>query len=267
MPLELGSFNVIIGMDWLANNHAMIVCDEKIVCIPFGDEILIVQGDESDKGKKSMLSVISYTKTQKYMEKDSGSSSDSFSDYDIGSYDYMSKNSSEYLMTFMDDRDLDLQFPKQTKERSPKPESTSTSRDPYKKKYSCGEVPEFMQEGEEKKNKRYKLSGSILLNTRESEERSINLNTTVGGKEDEVHEFRRSRPSGIDQAKRKAKAGSSSAGSANSFDVESLAKMMANGYVMASDLYNVQKSQEMSELLRIKKQDWNLRLRSWKFDV
>ncbi|GJY71015.1 putative reverse transcriptase domain-containing protein [Tanacetum coccineum] len=31
MPVELGSFDVIIGMDWLANNHAVIVCDEKII--------------------------------------------------------------------------------------------------------------------------------------------------------------------------------------------------------------------------------------------
>ncbi|GJR17678.1 reverse transcriptase domain-containing protein [Tanacetum coccineum] len=31
MPVELGSFNVIISMDWLANHHAVIVCDEKIV--------------------------------------------------------------------------------------------------------------------------------------------------------------------------------------------------------------------------------------------
>ncbi|GJU09811.1 putative reverse transcriptase domain-containing protein [Tanacetum coccineum] len=69
MPVELSSFNVIIGMDWLANNHAVIVCGEKIVRIPFGDEILIVQGDRSDKGKKSTLSIISCTKTQKYMEK------------------------------------------------------------------------------------------------------------------------------------------------------------------------------------------------------
>ncbi|GJV88365.1 putative reverse transcriptase domain-containing protein [Tanacetum coccineum] len=70
MPLELGSFDVIIGMDWLASNHAVIVCDEKIVRIPFGDEILIVQGDRSAKGKKLTLSIISCTKTQKYMEKD-----------------------------------------------------------------------------------------------------------------------------------------------------------------------------------------------------
>ncbi|GKB18406.1 putative reverse transcriptase domain-containing protein [Tanacetum coccineum] len=52
MPVKLGSFDVIISMDWRANNRAMIVCDEKIVCIPFGDEILIAQGDRSDKGKK-----------------------------------------------------------------------------------------------------------------------------------------------------------------------------------------------------------------------
>ncbi|GKE92763.1 putative reverse transcriptase domain-containing protein [Tanacetum coccineum] len=69
MPVELGSFDVIISMDWLASNHAMIVCDVKIVRIPFGDEILIVQGDRSDKGKKSTLSIISCMKTQKYMEK------------------------------------------------------------------------------------------------------------------------------------------------------------------------------------------------------
>ncbi|GJZ17824.1 putative reverse transcriptase domain-containing protein [Tanacetum coccineum] len=44
MPVELGSFNVIIGMDWLANHRVVIVCDEKIVRIPYGDEVLIVQG-------------------------------------------------------------------------------------------------------------------------------------------------------------------------------------------------------------------------------
>ncbi|GJX66218.1 putative reverse transcriptase domain-containing protein [Tanacetum coccineum] len=56
-------------MDWLAKNHAVIVCDEKIVRIPYGNEILIVQGDKSDKEKKSTLSIISCVKAQKYMEK------------------------------------------------------------------------------------------------------------------------------------------------------------------------------------------------------
>ncbi|GJT10120.1 putative reverse transcriptase domain-containing protein [Tanacetum coccineum] len=31
MPIELGSFDVIIGMDWLVKYHAVIVCDEKII--------------------------------------------------------------------------------------------------------------------------------------------------------------------------------------------------------------------------------------------
>ncbi|GKD62132.1 putative reverse transcriptase domain-containing protein [Tanacetum coccineum] len=45
MPVDIGSFDVIIGMDWLSKYHAVIVCDEKIICIPFGNEILIVRGD------------------------------------------------------------------------------------------------------------------------------------------------------------------------------------------------------------------------------
>ncbi|GJZ46199.1 putative reverse transcriptase domain-containing protein [Tanacetum coccineum] len=59
MSIDLGSFDVIIGMDWLAKNHVVIVCDEKIVRIPYENEILIVQGDKSDKEKKSTLSIIS----------------------------------------------------------------------------------------------------------------------------------------------------------------------------------------------------------------
>ncbi|GKC60029.1 reverse transcriptase domain-containing protein [Tanacetum coccineum] len=69
MPVELDSFDVIIGMDWLANHHAVIVCDEKIVQIPYEDEVFIVQGDRNGKGKKSKLSIISCTKTQKYIKK------------------------------------------------------------------------------------------------------------------------------------------------------------------------------------------------------
>ncbi|GJW33909.1 putative reverse transcriptase domain-containing protein [Tanacetum coccineum] len=56
-------------MDWLANHHAVIVCDEKIVRIPYGDEVLIVQGDRGGKGEKSKLSIISCTKTQKYIKR------------------------------------------------------------------------------------------------------------------------------------------------------------------------------------------------------
>ncbi|GKF75410.1 putative reverse transcriptase domain-containing protein, partial [Tanacetum coccineum] len=48
MPVELGSFDVIIGMDWLAKYHALIVCDEKVVRIPYGDEVLIIRGDDCE---------------------------------------------------------------------------------------------------------------------------------------------------------------------------------------------------------------------------
>nr|GFB75858.1 hypothetical protein [Tanacetum cinerariifolium] len=36
MPIPLGSFDVIIGMDWLTKYHGVIICDEKIVRVPFG---------------------------------------------------------------------------------------------------------------------------------------------------------------------------------------------------------------------------------------
>ncbi|GKF37602.1 hypothetical protein Tco_0114360 [Tanacetum coccineum] len=69
MTIELGSFNVIIGMDWLAKYQAVIVYAEKIVRIPWGNETLIVRGDESHRGNKTRLNIISCTKTQKYMLK------------------------------------------------------------------------------------------------------------------------------------------------------------------------------------------------------
>ncbi|GKB89156.1 putative reverse transcriptase domain-containing protein [Tanacetum coccineum] len=51
---ELGSFDVIIGMDWLAKYHALIVCDEKVVHIPYGDEVLIIRGDDYDNRTQVM---------------------------------------------------------------------------------------------------------------------------------------------------------------------------------------------------------------------
>ncbi|GKA16516.1 putative reverse transcriptase domain-containing protein, partial [Tanacetum coccineum] len=45
MPVELGSFDVIIVMDWMAQYHAVIICDEKVVRIPYGNEVLIIQED------------------------------------------------------------------------------------------------------------------------------------------------------------------------------------------------------------------------------
>ncbi|GJZ27700.1 putative reverse transcriptase domain-containing protein [Tanacetum coccineum] len=55
MPIELGSFDVIIGMDWLSKYHALIDCAEKIVRIPWGNETLIVHGDGSNQGNGTRL--------------------------------------------------------------------------------------------------------------------------------------------------------------------------------------------------------------------
>ncbi|GKD55256.1 putative reverse transcriptase domain-containing protein [Tanacetum coccineum] len=69
MLVELRSFDVIIGMDWLRKYHAVIVCDEKLVQIPYGNETLIFCGNESNNGRESWLTVMSCSKAQEYMAK------------------------------------------------------------------------------------------------------------------------------------------------------------------------------------------------------
>ncbi|GKE97216.1 putative reverse transcriptase domain-containing protein [Tanacetum coccineum] len=69
MPIELGSFDVIIGMDWLRRCHTVIVCDEKLVRVPYGNETLIFHGNESNDGRESRLTIISCSKAQEYMAK------------------------------------------------------------------------------------------------------------------------------------------------------------------------------------------------------
>ncbi|GJS32134.1 putative reverse transcriptase domain-containing protein [Tanacetum coccineum] len=69
MPVKLGSFDVIIGMDWLRRCHAVIVYDEKLVRIPYGNETLIFRGNESNDGRESRLTIISCSKAQEYMAK------------------------------------------------------------------------------------------------------------------------------------------------------------------------------------------------------
>nr|GEZ35580.1 putative reverse transcriptase domain-containing protein [Tanacetum cinerariifolium] len=43
MVIELGSFEVVIGMDWLSKNDAAILCGEKKVSIPFKNKALIIE--------------------------------------------------------------------------------------------------------------------------------------------------------------------------------------------------------------------------------
>ncbi|GJY02143.1 hypothetical protein Tco_0360295 [Tanacetum coccineum] len=69
MPVPLGSFDVIIRMDWLTKYHGVIICDEKIVRVPFGREMLIFQGNGNNQKEESRLNIISCTKAQEYLSK------------------------------------------------------------------------------------------------------------------------------------------------------------------------------------------------------
>ncbi|GKE98078.1 putative reverse transcriptase domain-containing protein, partial [Tanacetum coccineum] len=65
MPIKLGSFDVVIGMDWLSKYHARFICDKKVVHIPIDGETLIIRGDRS----KTWLSLISCIKTERYISR------------------------------------------------------------------------------------------------------------------------------------------------------------------------------------------------------
>ncbi|GJW93822.1 reverse transcriptase domain-containing protein [Tanacetum coccineum] len=54
MPIKLGSFDVVIGMDWLSKYHAKIICDEKVIHIPINDETLIIRVMEKKSDEKKL---------------------------------------------------------------------------------------------------------------------------------------------------------------------------------------------------------------------
>ncbi|GKF01326.1 putative reverse transcriptase domain-containing protein, partial [Tanacetum coccineum] len=65
MPIKLGSFDVVIGMDLLSKYHVRIICDEKVVHILIDGETLIIRGDRS----KTRQSLISCIKTERYISR------------------------------------------------------------------------------------------------------------------------------------------------------------------------------------------------------
>nr|GFC39194.1 putative reverse transcriptase domain-containing protein [Tanacetum cinerariifolium] len=55
LPTRLGSFDVIVGMDWLSYHRAVIVCYERTIRIPFSNgEILEIHGERLEKDPKSL---------------------------------------------------------------------------------------------------------------------------------------------------------------------------------------------------------------------
>ncbi|GJX34923.1 putative reverse transcriptase domain-containing protein [Tanacetum coccineum] len=65
MPIELGTFDVVIGMDWLVNQDAVIICGKKVVHIPVKNKTLEIVGDRGT----SRLKIISCIKASKYIER------------------------------------------------------------------------------------------------------------------------------------------------------------------------------------------------------
>ncbi|GJS30473.1 reverse transcriptase domain-containing protein [Tanacetum coccineum] len=68
LPIELGSFNVIIRMDWIAKHRAEVVCYEKYIRVSYRNDMLIIQGERSGIKSELRLEVISSNRTQKYID-------------------------------------------------------------------------------------------------------------------------------------------------------------------------------------------------------
>ncbi|KAJ0883873.1 putative nucleotidyltransferase, Ribonuclease H [Helianthus annuus] len=65
-PVKLGSFDVVIGMDWLSKHRAEILCQEKAVRIPRrSGKPLIIQGNKGGE----VTGIISLLKAQKCLQK------------------------------------------------------------------------------------------------------------------------------------------------------------------------------------------------------
>ncbi|GJZ66830.1 reverse transcriptase domain-containing protein [Tanacetum coccineum] len=64
MPIKLGSFGVVIGMDWLSKYHARIICDEKVIHIPIDDKTLIIR--DFGKGWEKHLPLVEFSYNNSY---------------------------------------------------------------------------------------------------------------------------------------------------------------------------------------------------------
>nr|GEY36115.1 putative reverse transcriptase domain-containing protein [Tanacetum cinerariifolium] len=67
LPIELGTFDVIIRMDWLILHDYVIVCGKKEVHVPLKKRTLVVKGDDC----VSRLKVVSCIKVKKYADRGS----------------------------------------------------------------------------------------------------------------------------------------------------------------------------------------------------
>ncbi|KAC9449874.1 hypothetical protein E3N88_45822 [Mikania micrantha] len=66
IPVELGSFDIVVGMDWLSKNRAEVICFEKVIRLLLSNgEVLVIHGEL----KKPPLKMINVMKAQKFLRK------------------------------------------------------------------------------------------------------------------------------------------------------------------------------------------------------
>ncbi|KAI3685861.1 hypothetical protein L6452_35122 [Arctium lappa] len=66
LPMQIGGFNVVVGMDWLSKNQAEIVCSKKMIRLPVANgEAIIIYGE----GRKGDVAIISVIKARKCLAK------------------------------------------------------------------------------------------------------------------------------------------------------------------------------------------------------
>ncbi|KAJ9542342.1 hypothetical protein OSB04_028848 [Centaurea solstitialis] len=67
IPIKIGSFDIIVGMDWMSNHRATICCAEKIVmlALPEGG-VLEVHGEKPKRDVK----IVSYMKMRSHLRKE-----------------------------------------------------------------------------------------------------------------------------------------------------------------------------------------------------
>ncbi|KAI3673781.1 hypothetical protein L6452_39911 [Arctium lappa] len=58
MPMVIGGFDVVVGMDWLSTNHAEILCAKKLIRIPDSDGRAVTVFGERRKGEVAIISMV-----------------------------------------------------------------------------------------------------------------------------------------------------------------------------------------------------------------
>ncbi|KAI3706838.1 hypothetical protein L6452_24841 [Arctium lappa] len=66
MSMIIEGFDVVVGMDWLANNHAEIVCSKKLIRLPnLNREFVVIYGEK----RKGEVAIITMVKARKCLVK------------------------------------------------------------------------------------------------------------------------------------------------------------------------------------------------------